>query len=103
MVETNVVLLDDIAGKAQTGLVARIRQRIWGEHLRHDPGRLTTAPSGGWLPLWQDSARTNVAALAEGKPPASAVLPFVASPRRGGDAKALRQLGIDPDQLDLKP
>lgn len=101
-VETNLVLLDGIAGKPGTGVVGDVRRHIWGEHLGREAGGLRKAPMQGWLALWRGVAKANAAALAQGRAPASRVLPFTASPRRGGDAAALRRLGIDPDGLDLK-
>lgn len=96
------MLLDGIAGKPRTGLVGDVRRRLWSEHLGRQAGELGEAPPQGWLALWQEVAAENAGALAQGKAPASKVSPFTPSPRHGGDAAALRRLGINPDLLDLK-
>ncbi|MHB8633450.1 MAG: phospholipase D-like domain-containing protein [Thermoplasmatota archaeon] len=102
-VETSVVLFDGIAGKPATGLVADTRRRLWSEHLGRPMDALLAKPPAGWLGFWRDVAQANVDALAEGRRPASPVLPFHARKRGCSDAEALRRLGIDSLHLDLKP
>ncbi len=62
--ETNIVVLDGIAGGGACGLAATLRKRLWAEHLYScapdvapASGHLDTAPTGGWLGLWNDAAQ----------------------------------------------
>jgi phosphatidylserine/phosphatidylglycerophosphate/cardiolipin synthase-like enzyme len=77
-VDVNALLLDGIEGAPRTGIVSRIRRRLWGEHLG-DEGVWTTArPEGGWLSLWRAAAEANAKALEAGAYPARGrVLPYL--------------------------
>jgi phosphatidylserine/phosphatidylglycerophosphate/cardiolipin synthase-like enzyme len=62
--ELNLSILNGVEGQPPTALVDLLRRRLWSEHLSFellgepDPTHpdLQTAPSGGWVRLWQRRA-----------------------------------------------
>jgi phosphatidylserine/phosphatidylglycerophosphate/cardiolipin synthase-like enzyme len=68
--ETNVVILDGIAGGKACGLAKKLRQSLWAEHLFSSAanaapatGQLDTPPTGGWLGLWTTAAQQKLDGL----------------------------------------
>lgn len=82
-VEVNLVLLDGIDGAPRTGLVERLRRRLWGEHLG-DAGVWRAAPAeGDWLALWRRAAQENARRFAAGERMQGRVMAREATPGRG--------------------
>lgn len=80
-VELNVTLLDGIGGAPATGVVGRLRRRLWAEHLGDEGIWTTQAPPGGWLTLWKRVADENFARIERGETMLhGAVLPYLPGP-----------------------
>lgn len=117
--ETNVVILDGIAGGAACGLATTLRQRLWAEHLYScapdvapASGHLDTAPAGGWLGLWNAAAQQKLDRLKASVdsldvPARVLAIPYDATspkiPTNISDPKTyLKIAGVDPDTIVVR-
>jgi phosphatidylserine/phosphatidylglycerophosphate/cardiolipin synthase-like enzyme len=117
--ETNVVILDGIAGGAQCGLAKTLRQRLWAEHLYSSApdaapaaGNLDTPPVGGWLGLWTAAAQQKLDGLKQSADtltvpgrvlaiPYDATDPDVSSEISDSQAY-LKKAGMDPSKIVVR-
>ncbi|GAB3659817.1 phospholipase D-like domain-containing protein [Glycomyces tarimensis] len=110
--EVNLTVADFDGGNGSVGpAVARLRRRLWAEHLGFDPGApvLDQRPNGGWLALWKQRADLKLRRLGEDpdRPVESRILPYPQEDGRipPGIAKShvyLDALGVDPSTLDVR-
>lgn len=100
-IDVNVVLEDDIRTRRAARPVLDLRTRLWAEHLGGNATKMADRPASGWLPLWRERARDNVAALNRGAVDTpSFILPYSV---RAAPAHQLADLGVRPldGALDL--
>jgi phosphatidylserine/phosphatidylglycerophosphate/cardiolipin synthase-like enzyme len=103
--EVNAVLYDGIADLPETGEVSQLRTLLWREHLGLEEIPVEP-PAGGWLALWSQIARENIASLnatqtMSGNPASpSRILPY--SPRLDTVGQ-LSHLGVNTDLFDVAP
>jgi phosphatidylserine/phosphatidylglycerophosphate/cardiolipin synthase-like enzyme len=117
--ETNVVILDGIAGGTSCGLAKQLRQQLWAEHLYSSApdtapaaGNLDTAPAGGWLSLWTTAAQQKLDLLKQSVdtltvPARVLAIPYDATnpdiPSKISDPKKyLKLAGMDPDTIVVR-
>lgn len=101
-IETNLVVLDGIAGQPSTGLVAALRRRLWSEHLGQPEAGVEASGPNGFLELWGRVAQENVNALNGGRAPQSPILPWAPAGGRRGNQRALEAVGVRLDRINLE-
>jgi phosphatidylserine/phosphatidylglycerophosphate/cardiolipin synthase-like enzyme len=117
--ETNVVILDGIAGGRACGLAKTLRQRLWAEHLYSSApdvtpasGNLDSPPAGGWLGLWTTAAQQKLDDLKQSPdtltaPCRALAIPYDVTnpdiPKTISDPKTyLKLAGVDPDTIVVR-
>jgi hypothetical protein len=105
--EVSVVVRDDLGRDPVPHSVARLRERLWSEHLGLPASALALRPPRGWLRLWRARASGNVTTLNGGADHADMqplmhgfTLPYSV---RLTPAQQLADIGVrvDPARLDV--
>jgi phosphatidylserine/phosphatidylglycerophosphate/cardiolipin synthase-like enzyme len=62
-VDVALVVNDGVRGSTSSGSAGGLRSRLWREHLGPDAGAYAPRAESGWVALWQQIARENIAML----------------------------------------
>ena len=101
--EANVLIFNGVDGKPATGVVDRLRQRLFAEHLDLPEADVATPPTGGWLEQWQARADAKLSSLRQDptQPSPGNVLPYPDDDSTyTRPYEQMKALGVDLSRID---